>query len=162
MTAPVLPVIVAAVFLAAAFVLGLVVGLTVRRRYVLLPLLMGEQQPKGSVISMDVPHINLGDSSKQPFSVGSGVDAAGNAAPIEDLIVSSSDESLMTIEDLGGGSYFAVAVGLLGTGVQVNAKADAHIGDGVEAISGTLFTLDVTAEQAVGFAPVTFGQQVPK
>lgn len=142
-----------------AFAAGLALGLWKRKRFIFVPLNFGSPIPKGDP-SMDAPNINLGDAMKQPFAVGSGIDAAGNPAPLEDLVVSSSDESIVTITDLGGGSYEAVAVGPLGT-FQVNAAADAQIGDGIEPISGTLFTGTVVAGKAVGFA-VTLGEQVAK
>lgn len=85
----------------------------------------------------------------QKFSVSIvPVDGAGNPAPVENVVWSSSDPTILAVEAAADGlSAVATAVGPLGD-AQLNVVADAQIGEGVTEISGTL-AVKVTASQAV-------------
>lgn len=89
----------------------------------------------------------LTDSQKVHLSV-SPVNAAGNLAPVEAPVWSSSDESVVVIvvgED--GLSADVVTTGKLGS-AQVRFSCDAKIGEGESALLATL-DVQVVAGQAV-------------
>jgi len=78
------------------------------------------------------------------FSAQSG---AGNPAPVENVRLQSSDESVVTVSSLGDGSFLVQSTGKVGT-AQLNAEADARIGDGEKLLLGTE-TIEVVAGEAV-------------
>lgn len=77
------------------------------------------------------------------------LDAAGNPGKIDGKPTwTSSDESIATVAASDDGlSAVVTAVGPLGT-VQIVAKADADLGEGVKEISGTL-DIEVQGSEAV-------------
>ena len=79
--------------------------------------------------------LQLTDSQKARVSV-SAVDKKGQAAEVQGVKFSSSDETIATVEDNGDGSASIVA-GLPGT-CQIQVTADADMGDGDTEITGTL------------------------
>lgn len=75
------------------------------------------------------------------------VDSKGFAAPVENLVFSSSDEAVVTVDAVG-------VITPVGLGIAtVNVTADAQIGDGVTTIAGML-EVQVIAGQAVSLAVV--------
>ena len=81
------------------------------------------------------------------------VDAAGNAAPVETVVWSSTDETVLTVVAAEDGlSAVATAVGKLGT-AQVKVDADAQLGEGVVTLTG-LQDFEVVASQAVALGVV--------
>ncbi len=81
----------------------------------------------------------LTDSQQVEFGFVA-VTVAGNKAPVENVVVESSDESVIKIVEVGGGRFKAVTTGKLlhdpDATVQISAKADALIGEGEEWIYG--------------------------
>jgi hypothetical protein len=105
------------------------------------------------------PLFVLTDVQKAPLTI-SPVDAAGNAAPVEGVVWSSSDPTVLTVEAAPDGlSAVITAVGPLGD-AQVSVTADAQIGDGVTELTGVL-AVRVVASQAVAFN-ITAGTPEPK
>lgn len=88
------------------------------------------------------------------------VDAVGNPATVENVVVKSSDESIVTVTgpDVDG-KFTATAQGPLGT-VQLSASADAIVGEGEELIFGTA-DIQVVAGKAVAIN-FQFGQAQEK
>ena len=80
------------------------------------------------------------------------VDKKGNPAAVDGVPAwGTSDASLLTVTPaMDGLSAVIIAVGSLGT-AQVNVSADADLGDGVTAITGTL-DVTITAAQATAVA----------
>jgi len=80
----------------------------------------------------------LTDTQKTALAIAV-VDAKGNAALIDGVPVwTSSDDAILAVTAAADGlSAVAVAVGPLGQ-AQVNVSADADLGAGVSAITGTL------------------------
>lgn len=74
-------------------------------------------------------------TQQAPFTV-SGEDARGNPAALEHILVTSSDETVVTIQTLAENSFRAVATGKPGT-AQINLQADARIGDEEKLIFGS-------------------------
>lgn len=83
-----------------------------------------------------------------------GVDAKGNPAPIEGLSVTSSDTSVATV-DLVDGKVVITAVAP-GT-TQIDATADAKIGEGETILQAEPVMLEVVAAEAVTFK-LQFGE----
>lgn len=79
----------------------------------------------------------------------SGVDAKGNPAEIEGLSVTSSDPSVATVEEVDG--KFVITAVAPGT-TQIDATADALIGEGEKILQAEPVTLEVVAAEAVTFA----------
>ena len=73
--------------------------------------------------------------------------AAGNPAPVENVKLVSSDESIVTVVDKGSGAFVVQATGKVGT-AQLNATADAKIGEGEKELLGSE-TVEVVAGEAV-------------
>jgi hypothetical protein len=73
------------------------------------------------------------------------VDAKGFSAPVEDLVFSSSDEAVVTIDTVG-----LITPTGIGT-ANINVTADSLIGEGVVTIAGIL-EVQVVAGQAVSLA----------
>ena len=72
-------------------------------------------------------------------------DAKGFDAPVEDISYASSDESIVTVDQLG-------LITPVGLGVaQINVTADALIGEGTVVLAG-LLEVEVVAGQAVGLS----------
>ena len=89
-------------------------------------------------------------TSSQQFVVSvAPVDKRGNTAEVETVQFSSSNPSVLTVEQDASDPLKATvkAVGPLGTG-QINVTADAKIGDEVGEISGVL-DVEVKAGEAV-------------
>jgi len=74
-------------------------------------------------------------------------DAAGNLAQVENVRLVSSDETIVTVTDNSDGTFLVSTTGKLGT-IQLNAEADARIGEGEKLIFGTE-TIEVVAGEAV-------------
>jgi len=83
-----------------------------------------------------------------------GVDAKGNPAAIEALNITSSDTSVATAELVDGA--FVITAVAPGT-TQIDATADALIGDGEKVLQAEPVTLEVIAAEAVTFA-IQFGE----
>jgi hypothetical protein len=77
-------------------------------------------------------------------------DAHGNPAPVENIIWGSSDENIIKVNanDAEPQKAIVLAVGTVGTG-QVNVKADARTGEGVNLIVGLLDVEILPAEATV-------------
>lgn len=84
----------------------------------------------------------------------SGVDAKGNPAAIEGLSVTSSDPSVATVEQVDG--VFVITAVAPGT-TQIDATADALIGEGEKTLQAEPVTLEVIAAEAVTFT-LQFGE----
>ena len=84
----------------------------------------------------------------------SGVDAKGNPAPIEGLSVTSSNPEVATVEQVEGA--FVITAVAPGT-TQIDATADALIGEGEKLLQAEPVTLEVIAAEAVTFA-LQFGE----
>lgn len=95
---------------------------------------------------------------KVPITIA-GVDAAGNPAPLETIVVTSSDEGMLLVEAdaTTPGLFWVVPVGPTGIS-QVRVSADAKIGPevleltalwDVEIIPGEAVTLQVMAGEAI-------------
>lgn len=83
-----------------------------------------------------------------------GVDAKGNPAAIEGLSVTSSDSSVASVEKVDGAFVItAVKPGF----TQIDATADALIGEGEKMLQAEPVTLEVIAAEAVSFA-LQFGE----
>ncbi|MEI7591530.1 MAG: hypothetical protein WCJ49_09535 [Deltaproteobacteria bacterium] len=81
------------------------------------------------------------------------VDGAGNPAPVEGVIWSSTNPDVLAVVAAEDGlSAVATAVGPLGT-AQVSVVADAQIGEGVVELTGVL-DVQVVASQAVSLGVV--------
>lgn len=83
-----------------------------------------------------------------------GVDPKGNPAAIEGLSVTSSDSSVATVEEVDG--EFVITAVAPGT-TQIDATADAVIGEGERTLQAEPVTLEVIAAEAVTFA-LQFGE----
>lgn len=78
------------------------------------------------------------------------VDAAGNVAPVENIVWASSDEAIVSVVPSEDGlSAVFTAVGPVGN-AQLTVTADADMGEGVTNITGTL-DVQVIAGDAVAF-----------
>ena len=100
----------------------------------------------------------LGDT-KRCYVGFTGVDGAGNAAPLEDVVLGSSNPDIMVVgKDPELGLYFE-AVGPLGT-AQLQIQADAAPGADVATIYGTE-DIEVVPTQAVSIR-AQFGNVVDK
>lgn len=88
----------------------------------------------------------LTDNQKVVVSLAA-VSAAGNPAKIEDVVLTSSDESVVTVVSKPDGSFDVVTTGKVGT-AQLTATADALIGEGVETLVGVA-DVEVVAGKAV-------------
>lgn len=83
-----------------------------------------------------------------------GIDAKGNPTAIEGLTVTSSDPSVATVEEVDGALVItAVAPGT----TQIDATADALIGDGEKILQAEPVTLEVIPAEAVTFG-LQFGE----
>lgn len=93
----------------------------------------------------------LTDEQKVQLSINP-VTAAGNPAKVDDLPVwTSSDEDIITLEvSEDGMSAWAKTVGNLGS-VQLTAKADADLGEGIREIVAVL-DIKVKAAEAVALS----------
>lgn len=89
-----------------------------------------------------------------------GMDAAGNPAPIESFKVTSSDESIATVTQKDDGSFVIAATGKTGF-TQIDATADALIGEGEKPLQAEPVTLEVVAAEAVTFT-LNFGEPSQK
>ena len=79
------------------------------------------------------------------------VDKAGNAAAVEDVAWTTSDDTVLTVTPSEDGLTAVVAItGKLGV-AQVNVTADAQIGEGAVEITGVL-DVEVKAGQAVALS----------
>ena len=93
-------------------------------------------------------------TSSQEVTIGEvkGLDKRGNPAPVEGATVTSSDESVLVIEDRDDGagnvSKVAKAVGKLGT-AQIQLQADAIVGEAEKIITGTVDVEIIAGEAAV-------------
>lgn len=88
------------------------------------------------------------------------VDVKGNPAPLENVVWSVSDATILTATPAPDGlSCEVLAVGALGTS-QVNVLADAQVGDGVTNLTG-LFDATIVASQAVTLS-ITADPPVPQ
>lgn len=96
----------------------------------------------------------LTDSQKVVLNVAA-VSAAGNAAPLENLKVTSSDETILTVTDLGEGKFSLASTGKVGS-AQVTVDADARIGEGEVLLTGSE-TIEVVAGEAAKIA-LKFGE----
>jgi len=92
--------------------------------------------------------------TQQVILTVSAVDAANNPAALEDISVTSSDESVIAVSSVDG-VYTLKAMGQLGTS-QIDVTADARIGEGVSTLTG-LETIEVVAGEAVAIA-LQFGE----
>lgn len=95
-------------------------------------------------------------TSSQEVTIGEvkGLDKRGNPAPVEGATVTSSDESVLVIEDRDG-TKVAKAVGKLGT-AQIQLQADAIVGEAEKLITGTVDVEIIAGEAAV--LEVTLGE----
>ena len=83
-----------------------------------------------------------------------GVDAKVNPAPLEGCRVPSSNESIATVSELDGAFVItAISPGM----TQIDATADAKIGEGETLLQAEPVTLEVIAAEAVTFA-LQFGE----
>lgn len=87
----------------------------------------------------------LTDSQKVVLKVAA-VSAAGNPAPLENVKVTSSDEAVIAVADLGDGNFSLSSTGKAGTS-QITVDADARIGDGEVLLTGSE-TIEVVAGEA--------------
>ena len=94
----------------------------------------------------------LTDSQEVVVNV-SAVSAAGNPAPIENVEVTSSDDTLLTVINVDD-VFKIVTTGKTGV-AQIVVKADALIGDGVEELLG-IADVEVVGGKAVKI-DVVFG-----
>ena len=94
--------------------------------------------------------LRLTDSQEFPTVSFSAEDKVNNPAPVENVKLTSSDDSIVTVTANGDGTYKVTTTGKLGT-VQLNAQADARIGDGEKLLFGTE-TIEVVAGEAVAIA----------
>ena len=101
----------------------------------------------------------LTDSQEFPSISFIAMSAAGNAAPIEGVKLTSSDESVLTVTDNGDDTFKVSTTGKLGT-VQLNAQADARIGAGEKILFGSE-TIEVVAGEAAVIA-LNFTEAVEK
>lgn len=86
------------------------------------------------------------------------VDSVGNPAPVEGIVWSVSDATLLTVTPAADGlSAVCEAVGPLGT-AQVNVSADADMGSGVVTITGVL-DIQIVAGQATS---INIGSGAPE
>jgi hypothetical protein len=83
-----------------------------------------------------------------------GVDAKGNPAPLEGFKVTSSDEAIATASEVDG-SWVITA--LKPGFTQIDATADARIGEGETLLQAEPVTLEVIAAEAVTFS-LQFGE----
>lgn len=91
---------------------------------------------------------------QQVIVSANGVDAKGNPAPLEGFNVTSSDASVATVEQVDGAFVIkAVAPGF----TQIDATADAKIGEGETMLQAEPVTLEVIAAEAVSFV-LQFGE----
>ncbi len=86
--------------------------------------------------------------------LAAGVDAKGNPAALEGLSVTSSDSSVATVTEVDG--KFVITAVAPGT-TQIDATADARIGEGEAMLQAEPVTLEVVAAEAVGFV-LQFGE----
>lgn len=84
----------------------------------------------------------------------SGQDARGNPAQIEGLSITSSDPSVATVEQVDGA--FVITAVAPGT-TQIDATADALVGEGEKLLQAEPVTLEVIAAEAVTFS-LQFGE----
>lgn len=83
-----------------------------------------------------------------------GVDAKGNPTALEGLSITSSDPSVATVEQVDGVFIIsAVSPGI----TQIDATADALIGEGEKLLQAEPVTLEVIPAEAVTFA-LQFGE----
>lgn len=87
------------------------------------------------------------------------VSAAGNPAPVEDVKVTSSDETVITVAVNEDGSFELSSTGKVGTS-QIVVEADARIGEGVVPLTGTE-TIEVVGGEAVKL-DLSFGEPIEK
>lgn len=93
--------------------------------------------------------LTLTDIQKVTVSI-TPVDAVGNVAPVENVVWTSSDESILTVTASEDGlSAVVETVGHLGS-AQIMVEADALIGEGYEPLAGIL-DVTVVGSKAVGF-----------
>lgn len=78
-----------------------------------------------------------------------GIDAKGNPTAIEGVNVTSSDTSVATVEQVDG--VFVITAVAPGT-TQIDATADALIGEGEKLLQAEPVTLEVIPAEAVSFA----------
>jgi hypothetical protein len=97
--------------------------------------------------------IRLTDTQKVQMSIAA-ISAAGNPAPIEDVAVTSSDETVIIVSQSQSG-YILSSTGKVGTS-QIVVTADAKIGEGIETLTGQE-TIEVIAGQAIQLE-LTFGE----
>lgn len=83
-----------------------------------------------------------------------GIDAKGNPTAIEGLTVTSSDPSVATVEEVDGA--FVITAVAPGT-TQIDATADAQIGEGEKLLQAEPVTLEVIPAEAVTFG-LQFGE----
>lgn len=76
-----------------------------------------------------------------------GQSAAGNEAPLENIVVTSSDESIVTVTKESDDSFILSSTGAVGTS-QIQVTADARIGAGESEISG-VETISVVSGEAI-------------
>ena len=93
----------------------------------------------------------LVDTQLVRFTI-SGADAANQPAPVEGVTVISSNPDVLTVEPdtVVVGGFIAVTTGLLGT-AQLQATADARVGEGESLITG-LLDVEVVPGEAVQLA----------
>lgn len=96
----------------------------------------------------------LTDSQKVLLNVAA-VSAAGNPAALENVKVTSSDETIVTVADMGEGKFELASTGKVGTS-QITVDADARIGDGEVLLTGSE-TIEVIAGEAAQIS-LSFGE----
>lgn len=74
--------------------------------------------------------------------------ARGNAAAVQSVVFSSSNEAVLAVVDNGDGTAKASAVGPAGS-AQLIVTADADLGEGVKNITGTLDVEVVAGDAAI-------------
>ncbi len=84
------------------------------------------------------------------------LDKKGKPTTAENVVLTSSDVDVLAVTDNGGGSFTVVA-GKIGT-AQLQASADARIGDGEVIVTGTETVQVVAGEAAV--VTISLGEPV--
>lgn len=99
--------------------------------------------------------MNFKLTSVQKVTVSAqGMDAKGNPTAIEGLTVTSSDPAVATVEEVDGA--FVITAVAPGT-TQIDATADAQIGEGEKILQAEPVTLEVIPAEAVTFG-LQFGE----
>ena len=94
--------------------------------------------------------MNFKLTTVQKVSVSaSGIDAKGNPTALEGVTVTSSAPSVATVEEVDG--VFVITAVAPGT-TQIDATADALIGEGEKLLQAEPVTLEVIPAEAVSFA----------